>query len=104
MLLGKAKLGTIEVLISKGLTNSYISHDEFVLVNNVSREYSEMKEEIKNPQSALEYTKTMETYSVSCNKNTANKNSTVRKTKQNRLMLLSNCAASGKKNSRFIKN
>ena len=40
----------------------------------------------------------METYSVSCKKNTANKNLSVRKTKQNRLMLLSNCAVRGKKN------
>ena len=31
----------------------------------------------------------METYCVSCKKNTANKISSVRKTKQNRLMLLS---------------
>ena len=49
-------------------------------------------------------TKTMEKYCVSCNKNTANENSSVRKTKQNRLMLLSNCAVCGKKKSRFIKN
>ena len=34
----------------------------------------------------------MENYRVSCKKNTANKNSTVRKTKQNRLILLSNRA------------
>ena len=34
----------------------------------------------------------METYCDSCKKNTANKNSSVRRTKQNRLMLLSNCA------------
>ena len=39
----------------------------------------------------------METYCVSCNKNTANENSSVRKTKQNRLMLLSKCAVYGKK-------
>ena len=34
VLLGKDKLNTIEVLTSKALINSYISHDEFVLVNN----------------------------------------------------------------------
>ena len=34
----------------------------------------------------------METYSVSCKKNTACKNSSVKKTKQNRSMLLPNCA------------
>ena len=46
----------------------------------------------------------METYCVSCKKNTANKNSSVRRTKQNRLMLVSNCAICGEKKSRFIKN
>ena len=35
MLLGKTKLYTIEVLISKALINSYISHNEFVSVSNV---------------------------------------------------------------------
>ena len=48
----------------------------------------------------------METYCVSCKKNTANKNSSVRKTKENRLMILSNCPIYGKKNrlSSKIKN
>ena len=43
----KPKLNEIEVLISKALINSVISHDEFVL-NNVLTEYNKMKEEIKN--------------------------------------------------------
>ena len=47
VLLGKDKLSTIEVLILKSVIDSYISHDEFVSVNNVLREYNEMKEEIK---------------------------------------------------------
>ena len=34
----------------------------------------------------------MENYRVSCKKNTANKKSIVRKTKENRLIILSNCA------------
>ena len=46
----------------------------------------------------------MESHCVSCKKYTVNKNSGVRKTKQNRLMLLSNCDACGKKKSTFIKN
>ena len=46
VLLGKAKLNAIEVLICKHLIDSYISRDEFVSVNNVLREYNEMKEEI----------------------------------------------------------
>ena len=55
MLLGKDKLNTIEVLISKALINSYISHEEFNSVTNVLREYYEMKEEIKNPETSVKY-------------------------------------------------
>ena len=47
--------------------------------------------------------KTMETYCVSCKKNTAIANSGVTKAKQNRLMLLSNCTVYGKK-STSVKN
>ena len=47
VLIGKDKLNTIDVLISKSLMNLYISHDEFVAVNNVLRKYNEMKEEKK---------------------------------------------------------
>ena len=43
VLLGKDKLNTTEVLISKALISSYISHDEFVSVNNVFWEHHEMK-------------------------------------------------------------
>ena len=47
----------------------------------------------------------MEKYFVSCKNNITNKNSSVRRTKQKRkLMLLSNCVVCGKKKSRFIKN
>ena len=42
----KPKLNGIEVLISKGLIDSYISHDEFVLINNVLKQYNDMKEGI----------------------------------------------------------
>ena len=40
-------LDATEVLISKSLIDSYINHDEFVSVNNVLKEYNEMKEETK---------------------------------------------------------
>ena len=43
ILLGKDKSNTIQVLISKALSNSYISHNKFVSVNNVLREYNEIK-------------------------------------------------------------
>ena len=39
----------------------------------------------------------MEIYCVSCKKNTANENLSVRRIQQNRLMLISNCAVCGKK-------
>ena len=55
VLLGKDKLTTIEVLISKDLIYSYISHGEFVSVNNVLKGYYEKKEEIKNPKTSVEY-------------------------------------------------
>ena len=56
MLLTKTKLQTIKVLISKALVDLYIKHDKFVSVRNVLREYNELKEEIKNPRNATEYT------------------------------------------------
>ena len=44
--LEKNMLNRIEVLSSKSLIDSYISRDEFVLVNNFLKEY-DMKEKIK---------------------------------------------------------
>ena len=55
MLLGKNKLDAIEVLISKALIDSYINHDEFVLVNNVLKVYIEMRDERKNSDTSVEY-------------------------------------------------
>ena len=43
-----------EILISKALIDSYISHGKLVSINNVLREYNEMKEEIKNPETSVE--------------------------------------------------
>ena len=56
VVLGKDTLNTLEVLISNALIDSYISHDEFIAINNVWQEYIGMKEEIKNPKSSVEYT------------------------------------------------
>ena len=47
VLLTKCKVNSIEVLISKALTNSNISHEEFLLINNMLEEHDDMKEEIK---------------------------------------------------------
>ena len=47
-MLAKSKLNSIEVLLSKALIDSVISHDEFVLINNALKKYNEMKEETKS--------------------------------------------------------
>ena len=46
-MLEKSKLNNIEVVIYKVLIDSSISHDEFVLINNVLKEFSDIKEGIK---------------------------------------------------------
>ena len=56
-MLASTKLNSIEVLISKALFNLYISLDESVLVNNVLKEYDDMKEEIKNLKTSTVYQK-----------------------------------------------
>ena len=48
VLLAKTKLNTIKIFISKTLTNSYISHDKLVSLNNALKKYDDMKEETKN--------------------------------------------------------
>ena len=47
VLLAKFKLNNIEVLISKALINSNIRHNEFVLINNILKEFYDMKEKIR---------------------------------------------------------
>ena len=47
VLLAKSKLNSIEVLVSKVLVDSVISHEEFVLINNAIKEYNKIKE-VKN--------------------------------------------------------
>ena len=47
MLLGKNKLNTAEVLISKALIDSYNNQKEFVSVKNLLREYYEMRKASK---------------------------------------------------------
>ena len=47
VLLATIKLNTIEVLISKVLINSNISHDEFISINNVLKQDDDMEEEAR---------------------------------------------------------
>ena len=48
----------------------------------------------------MHYIKKIETYCASCKKNSAYNSSSVSRTKQNRLMLVSNCTVCGKKKLR----
>ena len=56
----KDKLNTIEILIIR----LYISHDKFVSINNVLRQYKKQK----NPEIPVEYIKKTLTYCDSCKK------------------------------------
>ena len=51
----KNKFDTTEVMISKSLIDSYVSHNKLVSVNNVLREDMEIKEEIKYPENSVKY-------------------------------------------------
>ena len=55
VLLAKTKLNIIEVLIFRALSDSYISLDEFVLVNIMLKESVDMKEAIKNLKPSTVY-------------------------------------------------
>ena len=51
----------ISSVVKGSYINSYsidscISHDEFISVNNVLREYYEMKQKIENHETSVEYT------------------------------------------------
>ena len=48
VLLATSHLNRKEVLIYKALIDSNISHDESTLINNVLKQFYDMKEEIKN--------------------------------------------------------
>ena len=71
LLFAQTKFNTIKVLNFKALSDSYINHGKFVSVN----------------------VKTMKTCYGNYKKSTANKNPSIRRTKQNRLVLPSNSAA-----------
>ena len=51
VLLAKTKLNRIELLISRTLIDSNISHDDFVLINNVLKVYDDIKEELRKLKS-----------------------------------------------------
>ena len=48
----KPKLNNMEVLISKVLIDWNLSDDEFVLINNMLKEYVDKEQEINNPRTS----------------------------------------------------
>ena len=55
VLLAKSILNSIKVLVSKALIDSNISHDEFVLINNVLKEFYDTEEEIKSSNNKYKF-------------------------------------------------
>ena len=96
MLLAKSMLNIIEVLLSRALIDSYITHNEILSGNNVIREYRGMKEVNKNlktstvHQRPLRIYKTMLSYYLKSTKKTTEiKNSHIALRNQGKLVLLS---------------
>ena len=56
-MLAKSKLNSIEALICKALINSNISHEEFVLIKNMLKEYDHMRVEIKRTKELISLSK-----------------------------------------------
>ena len=105
ILLTKSRLNSIEVLISKALIDSNISHDEFVLINNVLKEHYDIKEikiPITNKKSNYIYKRVLP-YCLKCRKNKQSKNPEVVKTKNGRIMLLSTYSVGNSKKSKSLK-
>ena len=87
-MLTKIRLSSIEVLVSKALIDSNISHVEFVSIYNVLKDSDDMKKEIKNSsdkQKLKIYVKHIYIYmllhGLKCRKNTESKNTRVAKWK-----------------------
>ena len=109
-MLTKSKLNSVKFLIPNALSDSNISHDEFVLINmlieNVPKEFYYMKEEIKNYKDKWKFKLYIEQcYLIvwSVEKNRESKNPEVLRTENGRIMLLSKCSGCKSKNSKFLK-
>ena len=108
VLLVNSNLNNIKFLIYKALIDSVISRGEFVVTENVLKEYNEIKKEKKIKY--LVYKRLQSVYktvlSYCClkfRKNTESENPKVARTKNGRIMLLSNCVICDSKKSKFFK-
>ena len=54
-MLTKSKLNSTEVLRSKALIDSVISHDEFLLTNNMLKEYCKIKKRSKKFKDLIKF-------------------------------------------------
>ena len=100
-MLPKSQLNIIEVLISKALIDSNISHDEFILITNVLKEF--YNNYFQNKSKSPGTYKTMLSYCLKCRKNTESKYSKVVRSKNERIMLSSKCAVCESKKLKPIK-
>ena len=106
VLLAKAKLNSIEVIISKVLIDSNIINDETVLINNVLKKYCDTREEIKNSNDKqksniyiyIYIEKKSKIHCLKCKKNTESKNPRAKNTKNGRIILLAKRAVCVSKN------
>ena len=82
-MLAKAKFNSIEVLISKALIDSNITHDEFGFVSNMLKKYGDVKEENLKALSVYWWFysiyKTTLSHCSKCKKNTESKNPKLKK-------------------------
>ena len=56
-MLAKDKFNSAKILIFQALIESYITHDEFASVNNMLREYDDMKTTNKTSKTSAVYRK-----------------------------------------------
>ena len=86
------------------LIDSCISHDEFDLVNNLLREYRDIKKPQQFRKDINLYSKSSAVVLLKVQKNKECKNLRVAKTNRGNSMLLSKYALCDSKKLRFIKN
>ena len=96
-MLAKSKLNSIELLISKALTDSVISHDESVLINNILKLRLLI---LRLNQVHRIFSSIYKTTLLYCLKST---NPKVARTRNKRIMLLSKYVVCDGKKSKFLK-
>ena len=102
VLLAKSKFNSIEVLISKALTDANITHDKFVLINNALNEFYIIKEKIKNSiENKMFRLCVKQCYLIVWS---VEKMCTVKKWKNGRIMLLLEFVMCNSKKLKFIKD